>query len=290
MWRYARELKRISDFPGLGHEHIPNKTDVLYDVEIKTNSLGLRANREYSLPKPKGIKRILFLGDSITLGWGVAYDGSYPQVLESLLNKNSKIKFEAVNTAVGNYNAINELAALKKFIYLEPDIIILGFYIDDIREIKYPSRIGCFLKKNSYLYAFIMDKLINLRYKGKDYYGDYYLKLYNNERFRNDLKRIINEIIEIANSKSIPLIFVNIPEFHRFDVYPFLKINRFIEDEILSGENIKYINLLTTFQNQPIPSIKLWVSAEDHHPNAKAHKIIAKRIYEELMKDGYLNE
>ena len=40
MWRYAVESKKISLFPGLGHEHVPNKSNQLYGVEIRTNSDG----------------------------------------------------------------------------------------------------------------------------------------------------------------------------------------------------------------------------------------------------------
>lgn len=280
MWRYASESKRISTFPNLGHEHVPNFTNTLYGVEIKTNSLGLRANKEYKIPKPKDIKRILVLGDSITLGWGVKLEDTYPQILESLLNFNSTVTYEVINSGVGNYNAKNELANLKKLVALDPDIIILGFYINDIEENTYPSKIQLWIKSKSYFYAFISDKLINLKYKNN--FEKYYLNLYEDKNNKESLKQTIDEMIRIANNNLIPFVFVNIPEFHKFENYPFTQVNQFIETEIVMDQNITYVNLLSIFDNKSVLPEDIWVSIQDTHPNVVGHKIIAQSIYENL--------
>src|SRR5262245_10421246 len=69
MWRYAAELKVRSDNPLLGHEHIPSREAMLQSVTIRTNERGLRGD---AVPPPTpGTRRILFLGSSVTLGWGV---------------------------------------------------------------------------------------------------------------------------------------------------------------------------------------------------------------------------
>lgn len=277
-WRYASESKQVSDSKQLGHEHVPNKTNQLYGVEIKTNSYGFRADKEYSTEKPDSIKRVLVLGDSITMGWGVSYNETYPAVLGSLLNSS----FEVINAGVGNYNSLNELAALKKFMHLNPDIIILGFYINDIETIKYPTRITYFIKKNSYLYSFFLDRIINILYRQNNF-EKYYSNLYQDEVLRNNLKENLNEMIEIAEANSIPFVFVNIPEFHGFENYPFYNVNEFIKDEVINNKSIIYIDMLQAFQKQPIPANQLWVSSEDPHPNAKGHQIIANEIYKELI-------
>ena len=69
MWRYARELKVPSTNPVLGHEHKKGSSAVLQSVKIRINDLGLRGD-EIS-QKQQGKRRILFLGSSVTLGWGV---------------------------------------------------------------------------------------------------------------------------------------------------------------------------------------------------------------------------
>lgn len=281
MWRYASESKQISHNPGLGHEHTINSTNMFYGAEINTNSLGLRADKEFDIPKSNGTKRILVLGDSITMGWGVNYNETYSNVLEKLLNKNSEVKYEVLNAGVGNYNSVNNLAAFKKYLYLKPDIVILGFYINDIEKITQPSKAEHWIKGNSYLYAFFSDKIINMRYRRMDY-TKHYSNLYADDLLRIHLNKILTEMIKLANNNSIPFVFVNIPELHQFENYAFNNINAFIEKEIIRDLDVIYVDLLEAFRNETPED--LWVSSIDPHPNAKGHKIIALNIYQK-MKD-----
>src|SRR5689334_2127500 len=69
MWRYARELKVKSSDPSLDFEHLKNKSAVLQNVEIRLNEWGLRGDAVPAVSPDK--RRVLFLGASTTLGWGV---------------------------------------------------------------------------------------------------------------------------------------------------------------------------------------------------------------------------
>ncbi|MFH2020940.1 MAG: SGNH/GDSL hydrolase family protein [archaeon] len=278
MWRYASELKKLSDTPDVGHEHIPNLSIVLYGAEIRTNSLGLRADREYVVPKPNSTRRILVLGDSITMGWGVNYSDTYAQVLESMLNED-KTAYEVINAGVGNYNTQNEYGTLKKYIDLDPDIIILGFYINDIEETKY-SRLN-YITKNSNLYALMLDKFIVVEYSGQKNYREIYRNLYENQILRNHLRNSIAEIIELSKIRKIPLIIVNIPEFHEFDNYPFSNVNILIKE---AAEEALYVDMLPIFNQTGITPTEFWVSSEDPHPNALAHKLIAEELYKKIIQ------
>ena len=73
MWRYARELKVRSADPRVGHEHIANARATLQSVEIRINAWGLRGG-PVSVTSPPGGRRLLVLGSSIALGWGVDED------------------------------------------------------------------------------------------------------------------------------------------------------------------------------------------------------------------------
>src|ERR687891_2997394 len=44
---------------------IPNHTSVQTGVTVRTNSLGFR-EREYPIPRPPGVRRVVVLGDSYT--------------------------------------------------------------------------------------------------------------------------------------------------------------------------------------------------------------------------------
>jgi lysophospholipase L1-like esterase len=55
-------------------------------------------------------------------------------------------------------------------------------------------------------------------------------------------------------------------------------VRSLIEQRVLPGHQACYADLLPSFQGQEPTS--LWVSLEDHHPNAAGHAIIARGILE----------
>src|SRR5437868_14231586 len=69
MWRYARELKVKSSDPALDFVHQKSKTAVLQNVEVRLNEWGLRGDPVPAINPNE--RRILFLGASTTMGWGV---------------------------------------------------------------------------------------------------------------------------------------------------------------------------------------------------------------------------
>jgi hypothetical protein len=85
-------------------------------------------------PTP-GTVRILFLGDSVTFGLGVAEEDSYPRVIEALLNgsrTDSRASVEVLNSAIPGYNTIQELAQLRELgLAFQPQLVV-GYLYNDI--------------------------------------------------------------------------------------------------------------------------------------------------------------
>jgi lysophospholipase L1-like esterase len=113
-------------------------------TKVKTNSLRLR-NSEVSVPSQDGAKRILFIGDSFTMGWGVNEADAYPRVIQNLLNQNnSNNKVETINAGFTAAEPSGYYQYLKHYAFdLNPDIVIIGFYLgnditgeSDIRWVK----------------------------------------------------------------------------------------------------------------------------------------------------------
>src|SRR5437763_607348 len=100
MWRYARELKIKSADPSLDFEHLKNKSALLQNVEIRLNEWGLRGDP--ISPATPGSRRILFLGASTTLGWGVREEDTVERQLERMLAAAGQ-PAEVLNAGVGNY-------------------------------------------------------------------------------------------------------------------------------------------------------------------------------------------
>jgi hypothetical protein len=83
MWKYARDVKQLSADPLIAHEHAPNRDAVLMAVDFRTNSKGLR-DREFAYERKPGTLRVLMLGDSLTVGWGVPVEKSFLQIMASM--------------------------------------------------------------------------------------------------------------------------------------------------------------------------------------------------------------
>ena len=84
MWKYSKKLKSKSENLKIGHVHVPNKKAILQKQEIRINNIGQRGER-IDIEKIKNYERkIMFIGSSMLLGWGVEEE----KILLLLLKKN----------------------------------------------------------------------------------------------------------------------------------------------------------------------------------------------------------
>jgi len=124
-------------------------------VPVRTNNLGLRAVRDYDLRKQPNTFRILVLGDSVTFGHGAVHD--YPSLLESLLKQwRPGTDWQVWNLGVPGYNTSQELAQLVELgPAYQPDLVIVGFYINDIIGNQAPAAPGLARQAGSRALAFL---------------------------------------------------------------------------------------------------------------------------------------
>lgn len=109
-------------------DHTPYRFD--------TNQQGLRADQDYAIPKPAGIRRILMLGDSFTFGPFVDNHQLASAQLQTLLNRATTAdSLEVINAAMSGWTLIDQLEYLReKGLRLQPDLVAVAFYINDVRE------------------------------------------------------------------------------------------------------------------------------------------------------------
>lgn len=119
----------------LGWRLRPNASDKWGGVPVRINSKGVRGPE---IPHEKGGEayRILYLGDSITFGFGIEADeGTYPYRVEAHLESDVGIEVETINAGVGGYSPWQELIYLKREgLRYSPDLVVLGFYLNDVTE------------------------------------------------------------------------------------------------------------------------------------------------------------
>ena len=76
-------------------------------------------------------KKVLFLGDSLTEGYGVAKESAYPIVLKEVLKKQHKIDITVLNGSVSGSTTASSLSRLKWFLRARPEILILALGAND---------------------------------------------------------------------------------------------------------------------------------------------------------------
>ena len=100
-------------------------------IPVDINSHGLRGP-ETTYEKPAGTFRILNLGDSVAMGWGVREEDTYGRRLEQRLNEQGAgaQHYEVINAGVPGWNLENALAYLQaEGLKYEPDLVLLDLTI-----------------------------------------------------------------------------------------------------------------------------------------------------------------
>ena len=92
--------------------------------DIRINSQGIRADRDYALEKDPQRLRVLFVGDSFTWGEDVGNDDTFAARLEKF---NPTV--ESLNLGVHGFGTDQQLIRLRRDgLPYQPDVVILGFY------------------------------------------------------------------------------------------------------------------------------------------------------------------
>jgi len=167
--------------PVLGWRLRPNAEDTWGGVRVKINGKGLRGP-EIPYARDANTPRLLFLGDSVTFGYGLAeYRDAYPYQVAEHLERELEKGVETINSGVGGYSPWQQHMFLKnEGLRYRPDIVILGFVLNDVVEKFELTRFGGsslghqlsqsyysvddWLRHNSSVYAQLMRLKDSLRY------------------------------------------------------------------------------------------------------------------------------
>jgi lysophospholipase L1-like esterase len=285
-----------------GYELIPNRKNI--------NSHGLR-DREISIEKPINTFRILVLGDSYTYGHRVTSEGTYVKQLEAMLNQklgHRGIRYEVLNAGVPGYNTRQELIHLQEVgLLYQPDAIILGFTMTDAElgffDLKdmdgqlWMIRFKEWIKNHFVLYDFVrkhLKRLVNriesarhnVKVRGADFRPLQEAAAGRTNAGWERCRESLAKFSAIASDRRIPLLLVIYPPLRQLDgAYP-LRASHALIAETGTKYGMVVVDLLPHFIGRKPAA--LWVSSKDHHPNAFAHAIAAKAIYESLLEHRFL--
>jgi lysophospholipase L1-like esterase len=287
MWKYAVKLKQPVPNPDLSFAHVPNSSAFLMGVPFAINSRGLR-DREYSLEKPADVYRIVMLGDSTTVGWGVPAEQTVAKILERRLNQScaaGRCRFEVLNAGVGNYDTVQEynhyLTYDRAF---HPDLVLLEYFINDAEPV--PRERHYFLIGKSYLVAFTLSRFDGfLRLLGaRPNWKEYYAGLYNDDLAgMRACKKALEQLTAATRADHAKLLVTILPELHEINgVYPFTNEQQKIKD-VLAAKQVPVVDLIDGLHGHG-PESSLWVTPADDHPNGKANSLIVDQILPRVLE------
>jgi len=110
------------------YDMAPNVRGGYEGQKFTTNSLGLK---DFEIaPKTADTFRVICVGDSMTAGFRLSIENSYPKKLEQCLrNRHPEASVEVINFGVNGYGTLQELSRMREKGYaLDPDLVILQIY------------------------------------------------------------------------------------------------------------------------------------------------------------------
>ena len=138
-------------FPGAGNK----------SYYIRTNSIGIRDDREFAPSRPEGIRRILLFGDSFTFGSGVDVEKRYSNIIERTIDNLEIMNFGLGSTGIDRQLLIYQHLGLS----FESDLIMVNPYLNNASRCTgtfniYQDRAGNIIKMPKPYYTVENDELV----------------------------------------------------------------------------------------------------------------------------------
>jgi lysophospholipase L1-like esterase len=280
MWKYARDVKMRDERPDFGHRHQADRQAELMNVEVRTNRQGLRGPAIADTPEP-GVARIAFVGDSTTLGWGVAEQETFAHQVVATLAKQGR-KVDGFNLGIGNYNTRQELALFREVgLPLKPDIIVLTYFINDAEPMPAYGRQN-WLDLNSAAWIVLRYRLDSLirSFGDRPDWKKYYRDLYADDAagWKHTQKALV-QFADLSRDTGAPLVVFHLPELRELKPYPFADLTAKVR-AVVEKQGIPFIDMLPAVEK--LDPASLWVTVPDPHPNGKANTAFTTVMVNEL--------
>jgi len=236
------------------------------DIEVHTNAAGFR-DREFT-SKPQGRFRIVVVGDSVTVGWEVASELTYPKQLERLLAQRGGADVDVFNMGVGGYNSLQEVELIRsKALAYDPDLIILGFVLND--SVLWGHDGGAtryFLHSGSMLWDLLRFRVARMRY----WFGDDLVT----EAFR--------KLADLVGERKVPVLVVVFPYLEEDDSggYPYQETHDQVA-ALSKRHGFDLLDLLEPFRRAGLATLRSR-TGDIIHPDAQGHRIAAEAIFAHL--------
>ncbi len=284
-WSYS-QMKSVRHVGQSGLLQASSDLDVLWELRpnldtnyklwpFKTNSNGLR-DKEYELSKPADTIRIAVIGDSFTMGEGIAIEDAYHSLLEERFNAaGDGKKFDFINFGVAGYSFVQYLGTIRrKVAKFHPDMILMGFCAAN--DSKVPNM-------EAFTKPYVVKPTINgffhfhsLELLG-DIYKDHYKKFLGRySGYNADEKYVDQQFSELAKltaELNIPLVVAYIDNKGASSDLDMVK-------NAANKYGYEFIDGTVNFAHDLSSDHIIYLT--DNHPNAAANRIFADTIFPAL--------
>lgn len=257
-------------------------------VTGRINKLGFRG-KDTKIQKPAGITRILFTGDSFTLGMGVRDEHTLPVQFDNALKEKGFTSIETLNFGVTASNTAEQIVFLENYaIRFQPDVVILVVFLNDANRrgisnfISRSDILRKYRRKSYFINAFAggIERMSTHQRMVRHYREGYEEDSDGWQSIQTSLKKAKS----LSNDRGFELFVSVYPALYSLDDnYPFKEIHAKLND-FCSAENIAFIDLLGGFIGQT--DKEMWVHRTDQHPNEVAHALAADFLAEKLVQES----
>ena len=269
--------------PDVGRVAQPNiKRRRFGPVFLETNRFGLR-EREFVVPKPEGLVRVVLLGDSFVFGNGVEAQDRLGVFLEEQLREHSGAehpRVEVLHVGIASWNIQAECAYLRRALsLLDPDLVIQVLIPNDLEDCGGVRGFGA-LSKHSSQRRHVADATIKTEYGQTDLGTRYpsFVPFALDHTSRGLYERASNNLQDLDDR----LRALGIPYLVLANWYGFLPI---CKTRLVHGIDERQVLYLPT----RIAGDATWIlSAEDMHWSREGHEKVAQVLYARIVSENLL--
>ena len=280
-FRYSPAVRPTGDVRA--YELVPNVRIGFRGSEFQANRWG-QHDRDYDKAKPTGTYRFALLGSSYVMGWGVAIDQTFENLVEDRLNRElaggEYDGFEILNFAVGGYNVLQSLHVAEHQVgEFEPDAVLYVIHQNEIGRLT--SRLQLMMR----LGVEFDEEYLPVKRAIDEAEAHAYLPA---DEFNRRLRPYRDEILEWAYHRMVGAA-------RRYDAIPVFVLLRMTDRDfepyeidrltkIASEAGALVLHPAGLFEGYPPEDVRL--SSGDTHPSALGHELIAAGLYETLLDSG----
>jgi len=289
-WRSL--VHRRSQVPGLAYELAPDVDVVWRGLPIHINPFGLR-DRDVDRDKPAGRVRLVALGDSLTFGFGVPAEATWPKALERLPTAEPvgasvpEARYEVLNFGVGGYSSREEATVLRRKVpEWRPDLALVGYFLNDPETDPIQPLSSQFQQPAWWQHSHLLRRLRKawhdreVRRLGG---GDYYRYLHADPRKWSSVTAAFADMAAAGREQGFRVVIVLFPAipWNGWDDYRYRDLHRQVAAAAAEA-GLQVVDLLDAFSRQPGRALR--ISNRDNHPNAAGHELAARALLPAVLE------